>query len=261
MNYEIQIIWVCICKIAGGIMSPYARKYLWMCIGSIVVILFTKIFFPDFILTMHIWSTHGVSWYHVFYICIPLFIFGVGTNIFKRIFQNPPYIVPDPIQVLVVGFKVAILAGFLEELTYRGLFFIAGMVMLHTLNFLVFGWLGFGVVDWMYSSILLPIADWTSLGYLHTYLFDTRTWLIGGSIVYANVFFRDAHFSYGWLSWVVSWFLGMYFFYVMFTCGLGAAMLAHFLYDFLIFFTGAVMAWFDHTSLKIPVQNFTVSDI
>lgn len=46
---------------------------------------------------------------------------------------------------------------------------------------------------------------------------------------------RNGHAYQGWFGTINSWFLGLYFFYIMLTHGLLAAIVVHFTYDFIIF--------------------------
>lgn len=104
-------------------------------------------------------------------------------------------------------------------------------------------------IKWIYDVLLVPLADFTTFHKLHEYLYATNVhtpyaWAAGGAIVSANAFFRDGHKYQGPLGVVNSWFIGMVFFWVMFTYGVFPAMVVHFLYDFLIFATVAFMRLF-----------------
>ena len=59
-------------------------------------------------------------------------------------------------------------------------------------------------------------------------------------MLYTNAFFRDGHRYQGPIGVLNSWFAGMFLFWIMFTYGLPAAILVHFMYDFLIFSLGAI---------------------
>lgn len=110
-----------------------------------------------------------------------------------------------------------------------GLACIAGIVALA-----VHG-LDFNPVKWFYEVLWLPLADFTSFGKMHAILYQPYSWTLGAAVVSVNCLFRDGHKYQGWLGYINSWFLGLVFFWMMFTYGLVAAMAAHFLYNFLIY--------------------------
>jgi hypothetical protein len=66
-------------------------------------------------------------------------------------------------------------------------------------------------------------------------------WAVGMGALSANTHFREGHKYLGplgyWNSWAAGWFL----FYVMFEYGIPAAIAVHFLYDFIIYATLALV--------------------
>lgn len=137
---------------------------------------------------------------------------------------------------LVAGVLVSLRAGLLEEICFRWLIFFGAIVSLKILNWLFFGWAGFGIAEWVYTGFLIPVADFCTLRILHDVLYSSAGWAVGAALISSNAKFRNGHEYLGWLGWVNSWFLGMIFFKIVFTYGLPAAILLHFLYDLLIFF-------------------------
>lgn len=105
-------------------------------------------------------------------------------------------------------------------------------------------------IKWLYEVLFQPVADWVTLGHLHPFLYSTAvpptedTWALGAGILAANGAFRDGHKYQGFFGYLNSWFVGMVLFWVLFTFGLVPAMVVHFVYDFLIFSTVAVMRMF-----------------
>jgi hypothetical protein len=182
---------------------------------------------------------------------------------------------PSAAAQLKAGFFVSLRAGVTEELFFRWVrwfaaiagclvalwmwtFMMVVVLIIGTVSLLA-GDAGakiFGFIAIVFSGLLLyfdlnpqfiheafvgPLADWVTLGLLHDYLFHPHSWAVGAGILASNALFRDGHKYQGLLGWVNSWFLGMYFFYVLFSFGLGAAVLIHFAYDMGIFATRALI--------------------
>lgn len=106
--------------------------------------------------------------------------------------------------------------------------------------YLVFG-LPPGIPEWFHLNVWGPLADIFTGGFLHDTLFHPAGWAVGAAVIYANAFFRDGHKYQGIIGVVNSWFLGMFFFYLMLNHGLLAAILVHFAYDVVVFTTSAVV--------------------
>ena len=79
-----------------------------------------------------------------------------------------------------------------------------------------------------------PLVDWTTFGYLTKHIFSETGWYVGAAMLYSNAFFRDGYKYQGLMGVINSWFIGMFLFWVTFNYGLPAAILIHFLYDFLL---------------------------
>ena len=206
-----------------------------------------------------VWDMHGVGsetsylegligWLTVGW---PIFAWGVGVNVLFH-FIRPGYARSDRYarrlsagQIFSVGTLISAWAGITEEIAFRWLIFFGAFLGIFVGNWLFFDCLGFGIAEWFYTVIWGPLANWATLGYLEPYLFHESGWLFGAAIVSANQFFRDGHKYQGFFGWVNSWFLGMFFFYVMFTYGLVAAIVIHFVYDWAIFTTAACFRFLD----------------
>ena len=113
----------------------------------------------------------------------------------------------------------------LEELWFRWLLFYL-MVPLVKLG----NWATFGLEGWIYRTILMPVADFTTFGFLGPQL-DAVPWVIGAAMLAANASFRNGHKYQGPLGYVNSWFGGMIYFYALFNYGIGMAILAHITYN------------------------------
>jgi len=147
-----------------------------------------------------------------------------------------------PGEILKAGTIISLWAGVVEEIAFRWLIFYAQIVWVKVVNFLVFGFLGLGLACLFHVHIFGPIADFTTLGGLHGWLFHPAGWAVGAAMLATNAFFRDGHRYQGWFGMVDSWFFGMLMFWLMFSYGLPAAILIHFLYDFLVFAVAALFA-------------------
>ncbi len=194
------------------------------------------------------WSFHGTGLLDWLKLGLPLFGWGVGVNVLAKLFKKEDSLY-DRLnsqrvtrgQLLGAGFLISLWAGLAEELSFRWLLYYGAFFTLAIVNFLFFGWAGFGLPEWLHLNLFGPIADFTTLGYLTEQLFDPRTWLVGGAIISANAFFRDGHKYQGIWGMLNSWFVGMFCFYAMFNFGLLAAIVIHFTYDMLIFATVAAL--------------------
>lgn len=144
--------------------------------------------------------------------------------------------------IFLLGGWISLNAGVFEELEYRWLRFSVLMITLPFINWLLFGFIPgqMGLLHWLYEYWLLPIADLMTLGALHDFLFYPASWVVGAAIVSANGKFREAHQG-GTFNMINAWFIGMVMFCLMFTYGLLAAIIAHALYDMLIFATIALV--------------------
>ena len=107
-----------------------------------------------------------------------------------------------------------------------------------------FGGLPPGLPEWFHMNVWGPFADLTTGGHLKDYIFHSTGFAVGAAMLTANSLFRDGHKYQGVFGYLNSWFIGMFLFYVMFTFGLPAAILVHFLYDVVVFTTGSVVLAF-----------------
>lgn len=172
-----------------------------------------------------------------------IFLWAFAVNLYYGVRSSHELSEFSSAHILSAGTWISLNAGVFEELAYRWLRFSIAMLTLPLVNFILFGFVPgqMGLLHWLYEYILLPIANFTTFGALDDYLFHPASWVIGAAIISANGKFRAAHSYAGFLTWINSWFIGMVMFYLMFNYGLLTAIIAHVLYDLVVFGTAAFM--------------------
>jgi hypothetical protein len=164
---------------------------------------------------------------HVWFI----FAWGAGVTLFALFALNQRRTSDDPRHIGVVkALWLSANAGVLEEIIFRALIFLNAMVILVFVNFI-----SFGLVGWLYAHWFVPLANLVTFHALQPELMGHHSWVFGAAIVSASMEFRDAHKHLGFIGWVNAWFLGMVLFWLVFNYGLLTAIVAHFLYDAIIF--------------------------
>lgn len=177
---------------------------------------------------------------HVWYI----FLWGAGATLIFTIIglSGSDTVEYEPGEILVRGWWISANAGVFEELIYRWLVFFCAMVTIPFFNFITFGF-----VEWMYNSLLIPVANWSTLGVLEAQLVHPQNWVLSAAIISASASFRNAHQHLGLFGWVNAWFIGMVMFFLVFNYGILTAIFAHILYDVVIFTTLAAASRFDRS--------------
>lgn len=220
--------------------DDWLEKSVWalICIGILVY------FWPSLIEPFgffEFWSTKGDLWQSVWK-AWPLYLWGVSVTAFILLYSGRiMYDSREPSTVFVVGIIRSTLAGVLEEIAFRWLLFLSAVVMIPFANWLLLGFAGIDIVKFIYVGILCPIANFFTLGWLEPYLLNGYGWAVGAAIVSSNGRFRNGHAYLGLGGYVNSWFIGMYLHLVVFTNGIIPAIIIHFMYDFLIFTTEAIL--------------------
>jgi hypothetical protein len=168
-----------------------------------------------------------------------VFAWGVGfTALLQVLIARAGYIsLHRPSDILRKGTWISLNAGFFEEIFYRWLVFLTAMVVIRALNAITFG-----VVEWAYTTLLLPIANFITFDALAPQLIDHPEWVLGAAVISSNATFRRAHQQSGPISVVNSWFLGMAFFWVMFNYGLLSSIIIHIAYDLVVIATLSAMS-------------------
>lgn len=227
--------------------SEKKRNWVKSSLYAIPLIVLTSWLFPEFLpfSTAEIWSFHGTGLVDWLKLGVPVFAWGGAVTLLVVLVNRPtavgPWerlVAPTKAQRFYNGFILSVWAGVAEEIGFRWLLFLSSYISVFIINFLIFGWLGFGVSEWLYVHVLGPLANFTTLGHLAPWL-NGPDWTLGAAILAANAFFRDGHSYLGPLGYVNSWFMGMFFFFVMLTHGLLAAVVIHFVYDLIVFWIGA----------------------
>lgn len=169
---------------------------------------------------------------HVWWIAVWAVVGGIGSAIYSANYIT----VDDKPAALVKGCWISINAGVWEELIYRWLLFVTSMVMLPFLNFITFG-----LVKWFFGTLFIPFVNFISFHSLDDQL-HYGPWFFGAALVSAAADFRKAHNHLGVLGSLNAWLLGLVLFYVMFHYGIMTAIVAHILYDIVVFSMMAVAA-------------------
>jgi hypothetical protein len=139
-----------------------------------------------------------------------------------------------PKKILVDGLFDSWYHGVSEEVVYRWLFVLSGIIFLKLLDFLFFGWLGFGFLKWIFSDLILPAANALTLGSLSSVFFHSAGWYIGAVALISSALFAEGHRYLGILGYANSWIGSLYFFWILFSFGLPIAIMVHILYDAMV---------------------------
>lgn len=225
------------------------RNYILVAFGGIPVIWIVKAFWPQYIPidTWNAWISTGtiVDWLTVAW---PIFAWGVGVNIAftflrddrHRDYAGFRYARLNGVGISLKGTLISLWAGITEEVAFRWLIFLSTMATIRIPNFLFFGFLGFGIPEWFHNHLWGPLANWTTFQALQPHIFSEHGWFVGAAMLVTNAFFRDGHKYQGLFGVINAWFLGMFFFWIMFTHGLWASIFVHILYDLVIFTYAAI---------------------
>lgn len=222
--------------------TPYWVRFVLRCLVAVPVILIVRWLWPSVIPfgVFELWRIRG-GLFDWLFAAWPIFVWAVSVNIVFQIIRGYDALLEyyeetraSPAAVFLTGVVGSLFAGVVEEIGFRWLIFLAGIVGLKIVNFLFFGFLGFGLTEWLYLHFFGPIANWTTLGALQPQLFHVTGWAVGSAILASNVFFRDGHRCQGLFGWLNSWFIGMFLFWIMFRYGLLAAIVVHTTYDLLV---------------------------
>ncbi len=220
---------------------PQTLYWLFSCTLSFVILAVLIWLWPEAIPfpLFELWAMKG-SFSEAVWNAWPLYLWGIGVNLaFVAMGHTPD---ESPSEILVEGLIVSARAGFFEEIYFRWLSFMGGTALIVAADYVFGGFMGLHFIKWTYT-VLSEVANYATLKYLEPYLFNPWGWAFGAALMSVNVNFRDGHEYQGIFGWINSWFLGMYFFWVMFNYGLPAAIAIHFLYDFFIFVTHAIVSW------------------
>jgi len=165
----------------------------------------------------------------------PIFAWGIGvTAIVSAVTRNKRSVNHKAEEVLVGGLVVSVIAGLFEELVFRWAIFLSGIAGMKLTNWLFFGFLGFGLAEFLHNWVFGPIVNFVTFGKMKWLIFDMG-WAVGAAALAANAKFRNEHKYLGPFGLINSWVIGFFLFWLMFNYGLWTAIIVHFLYDLAIF--------------------------
>lgn len=219
--------------------------YLLIAVIALVVVLVVEWLRPEIIPfeLFQFWKLNGSIW-DVMKASWPLFVWGITRNVIQVIRKrNNPELNKHAEVIIGLGCLVSTWAGVVEELAFRWIIFYGEIVGYTFINFILFGFQGTGLIEWIFMNVSGPIANVLTLGLMHNYLFSSLGWAVGAAMVSSNGQFGEGHSYQGFFGWINSWFIGMFFFYLMFQYGLFTSIIVHFLYDMFLFIVDYIDAF------------------
>lgn len=161
----------------------------------------------------------------------PIFLWGGGLTFLVSVFTtNERKVNREAEEIIVFGTAISIWAGVAEEICFRWWFFYGEI-----LGFKIVSLLTCGLVGWIMTGFACPLANFFTLHALNQQLIHPIHWAVGAAIIGSNGKFRNGHAYLGFVGLLNSWFIGMFFFWLVFNYGLAAAIISHFIYDQIIF--------------------------
>jgi hypothetical protein len=133
-------------------------------------------------------------------------------------------------QVIRLGPARMVLQSALEEVAFRWLLFYAAIAGATFADFALLGFADLHPVRWLFTEVLIPVADFATFGMLHESL-SVGAWAVAAAMLASNGRFRNGHLYQGIIGWIWSWYMGMFLFLVMFEHGLPAAIAVHVVYN------------------------------
>lgn len=207
-------------------------------ISALFLIGIAQWFFPNLIpLDIFYWGDNTSSLFQILKSSYPVFLFGlVYTSLALLITKNPPEQNRNAEKKFILGILISFWAGITEEIAFRWILFLSAIVTIQGVDWILGGFLfGNGLAYWIYTQVLIPVADWATCSQLTEYLYNSSGWAIGAAILSTNGKFSDGHSYQGFIGWINSWFVGMFMYKVVWECGLPSAILVHVVYDIIIF--------------------------
>lgn len=160
------------------------------------------------------------------------------------------YRIAEPSTIIWRGTYTNVHAAICEELVYRGFVLMALMPALVLLNYITLG-----VLQPIFEEVLLPVANWMTLGLLSDWLNHSEGWILGAAILTSNFVFAITHLDLPPRTQIYIWFFGMIMFWTLFQYGLFAAIIVHFLHNMLILGIDAV------GNALLPKQRIYVNEL
>jgi hypothetical protein len=134
----------------------------------------------------------------------------------------------EPGPMFLKGLWMSLNAGFFEEILFRWIFFFNMMVLLQIANVVLFH-----LVNIVSAHILIPVGNFFSFGALRPELYGYG-WIVAAALLLSNHSFQEAH-GPRVFRMLNAWGGGMVLFWVMFNYGIWAAIVAHILYDVIMY--------------------------
>lgn len=165
----------------------------------------------------------------------PIFLWVIGITLVSAVFTlNSPHLNRNAEAILVDDFFRSAMAGLFEEALFRWIFFYSAVAAVQMANFFFFGFLGFGIAEFLHLYFFGPIVNFLTLGLMKWLIFGMG-WAVGAGALAVNALFMEGHRDHGFFGCVNSWVIGFFLFWIMFNYGLWAAIIVHFLYDFFLY--------------------------
>lgn len=207
---------------------------------SVVLVLMLEWLAPD-VIPFHLltfWTVDGSFW-DLFVasvvLCWPVMAVGLVATLINapryRHVQRELALYHDTgTGVITLGPGTVLISSTLEEIMFRWILFYAAIAGAVGADFLVLGFADLHPVRWLFTEVLVPLADFATFGWMHDML-TGQPWIVAAAILASNGRFRNSHGYQGIGGWVWSWYMGMCLFLVMFEHGLPAAIAVHIAYN------------------------------
>ena len=235
--------------------------FLWKALFvSLPIILFIQWVWPTLIPfdTFQFWNWDGDTIWNGLMAGWPIYVWGLSVQFLLSTFAKfKQKHIDEAEDFLIGGAFISVIAGVTEEISFRWIFFLGACFGVQFANFLFFGWFPWIFGDWasfleiprlVSWYIAIPVADFFTAYKMH-WLLVAQGWVVGAACLGANAKFRDGHKYQGPLGVINSWYLGLFFFWIMFEYGLVAAICVHIAYDMVIF----SVLWF-HAAARRSIQ-------
>ena len=205
-------------------------------VGFFLIVIIKKLFPHAIPLPFFYWRDAHSNIIQVVSSAIPVFTFGIFfVFLVKAITKNNKLDNQDAEEKFVVSIISSLIAGVTEEIAFRWILFLIGIVGIQISDYLLGGFIfGHGLLHWVYIICAIPLADILTFHQLTPYLYNPLSWAIGGSIISTNAKFSDGHSYQGVIGWIDSWFFGIFMYKVVWECGLLNAIIVHTTYNIVI---------------------------
>ncbi len=207
------------------------RHYLFYALVAIVWIIFLRFAFEWDAIPFR-FDTFLFYSGNPFVTAAPIFIIGFALNAYKMINTVQPLEAHKSLKSIpLTGFTTSLMAGVLEEITFRWVMFFGFLGIFWLLDKFVGGSLQSLFVD---NGPLYFLNIYAVSGYV-AILQPVGNWAIGLAALCSNWKFQEGHSYQGITGNLFSWVGGLFFFKVMFVNGLLAAIFVHFIFDLMTF--------------------------